>query len=72
MIDDIDAEAGAAVEARPKPRPVTSARWAREQGYVEVTNLTTGETVEIPVRECTPVWKWDLDEIRRRRNAGRD
>lgn len=57
---------------RPAPKPVTAARWAREMGYVEVTHLTTGETVGIPVRECTPVWKSDLDEIRRLRAAGRN
>lgn len=57
---------------RSTPRPVTRARWAREMGYIEVTNLITGEVCEIPVRQATPVWKRDLDEIRKHRGSGRD
>ena len=71
-MSDVLADMVDEVEARPMPRPVTRARWAREQGYVEVANLTTGETVEIPVRQCTPAWKRDLDEIRKQRMSGRD
>ena len=72
MSDDIDAPISMEAGARPRPKPITSARWAREQGYIEVTNLVTGEQVEIPVRQATPVWRADLDEIKRRKNAGRD
>ncbi len=47
------------------PPPVTHAQWSRERGYVTVTNLLTGEAVEIEPRQLTPVWRFDLDEHRR-------
>lgn len=52
-------------DARTLPPPVTHAQWARERGYVTVTNLTTGESVDIAPRHLTPVWRFDLDEHRR-------
>ena len=51
------------------PPPVTHAQWARERGWVAVTNLTTGEVVAIEPRQLTPVWRFDLDEHRRIRLA---
>ncbi len=45
----------------------TRARWSREvKGYVAVTNLATGETVEIPYGEATPVWREDIRRLPRR------
>ena len=51
------------------PPPVTHAQWSRERGYVLVTNMTTGEAVEIEPRQLTHVWRFDLDEQRRLRLA---
>lgn len=51
------------------PPPVTHAQWSRERGYVTVTNLLTGEAVEMEPRQLTPVWRFDLDEHRRLRLA---
>lgn len=44
----------------------TRARWGFEKGYIEVRNLTTGETVEIPYGEATPVWREDIRRLPRR------
>ena len=51
------------------PPPVTHAQWSRERGYVLVTNMTTGEAVELEPRQLTHVWRFDLDEQRRLRLA---
>jgi hypothetical protein len=45
----------------------THARWGREKGDIAVTNLLTGETVEIPYTAATDVWKEDI----RRQRSGR-
>ena len=51
------------------PPPVTHAQWSRDRGWVTVTNLETGEAVELEPRHLTPVWSFDLDEHRRLRLA---
>ena len=57
------------MSGRQLPPPVTHAQWSRERGYVLVTNLITGEAVEIEPRQLTHVWRFDLDEQRRLRLA---
>lgn len=51
----------------------TLARWSRhESGYIAICNRLTGEVVEIPYREATPVWKEDIRRLpRRARSADR-
>jgi hypothetical protein len=44
----------------------TRARWGSERGYIEVRNLATGETMEIPYGEATPVWKEDIRRLPRK------
>lgn len=44
----------------------TRARWGFERGYIEVRNLSTGETTEIPYGEATPVWKEDIRRLPRK------
>jgi hypothetical protein len=44
----------------------THARWGREKGDIQVTNLLTGETVEIPYTAATDVWKTDIRRLKRR------
>lgn len=50
---------------RPPVRPLCPARWGREKGYIAVRDPFTGETVEIPYRDATDVWRDDIKRARR-------